>query len=142
MIEQYISFETAKLAKEKGFNHTVYGMYRGQDTYWSNDGTKCVCGFDEELDDWEDEVERIYKWLTPRPTQFLLQKWLREEYNIHISIFYDHYSKTFEYDVCEKLGESWNIEAGKTYEEALENGLIVALKLIKSDKEINKAFEI
>lgn len=122
MKENIVTFQVAKLAKEKG-----YRIYCGI-SYWEKDGELFGTPYYEFP---HDEERYTYYPRYFAPTQSLLQKWLREKNNIHISIFYDHYSKTFEYDVCEKLGESWNIEAGKTYEEALENGLIVALKLIK-----------
>lgn len=142
MKDQLISFDVAKLAKEKGFNHVFYGMYRGQDTYWTNDGTKCVCGFDEELDEWKDEVERIYKWLTPRPTQSLLQKWLREVHNIEFDIVvtkigenkksYDIFIiDTSRVEVKQNKKVIYSFFNFKNYEEVLEMGLQEGLKIIK-----------
>ncbi len=94
MIEELISFETAKLAKEKGFNE------------------QCSA-----------------------PTQSLLQKWLREVHNIHVNV---SYGLTFTFKINGDLkGNDYvdysNIEEywSRTYEEALEKGLIEGLKLIE-----------
>lgn len=120
MKEQLISFETAKLAKEKGF--TQKGIY----PKWRVDGKILV-----ELTNGDEEYHSA-------STQSLLQKWLREEHNIHILMnvgMYDGNKQTFYCNVC-LFGE--NLYKSKfrsktsiyTYEEALEEGLQEALKLI------------
>lgn len=68
------------------------------------------------------------------PTQSLLQKWLREIHNIHVSSFED-YGKTVllihYYDHENSRVELWSYKGPyDTYEEALEKGLLGALKLI------------
>jgi len=115
MEETLISFETAKLASEKGFDLiTEVGNF-----------------------EYEDE-NSIY--LAAR--QSLLQKWLREEHNINVSSW------------CNGSGWAWEIEKTngthicimdidggiegtqpesgmfRTYEQALEDGLLTALKII------------
>ena len=66
MKEQLISFSTAKLAKEKGFdNYDVANYYREGINYaLNNSGTSTI-----------KEVGNY-----PAPTQSLLQKWLREKH--------------------------------------------------------------
>jgi hypothetical protein len=134
MKEQLTSYETAVLAKEKG---------------------------------WDGDFIESHKILT---TQSLLQKWIREIYDIHINIRHEDYFhlskyKYFHYDISQGSltdvtknqdlhgdimdecsqdipGNHLNDEkfskliferefAFKTYEEALEHGLQQALKLIK-----------
>lgn len=68
------------------------------------------------------------------PTQSLLQKWLREKHNIHIGVYYNKNSCVWDVE-CWHVDDVepfyyGNIEFN-TYEEALENGLQEALKLIK-----------
>ena len=71
MKEELITFDTAKLAKEKGFNDT--------ETYVSYH--YCISSKEAVLDG-----DRLFKEIyIPAPTQSLLQKWLRE-YDIHLSI--------------------------------------------------------
>ena len=130
MEEQLISIETAILAKEKGFDEITryyfneYGMSKDSSStslYWYSDDGFCR-----------------------RPTQSLLQKWLRDKHNIDIQILrnkpgYNEYkveiyktNNTNEYiyfTIKEKDGIY--IKWFKTYEAALEKGLYQALTLIK-----------
>ena len=65
------------------------------------------------------------------PTQSLLQKWLREEHNIHITIT-SISQESWQYHITkpgQRLGDNYE-EDFYTYEEALESGLHQALKLI------------
>lgn len=106
MKEQLISFETAKLAKEK--NYPFYFTAIGD--------TK--------------EVPLNI------PTQSLLQKWLREKHDIHINIntYYFEDLQKYGYEVEDIIHpEGWIVlnNPKKTYEEALEKGLQEALKLIE-----------
>ena len=59
-----------------------------------------------------------------------LQRWLREEHKLSIEVYY---FKGWDYDIC--FMETNTNTQGKvdlqTYEEALEQGLLEALKLIK-----------
>ena len=73
--EDYVSFETAKLLKEKGFNEPT--MH-----YFNADGTKRKFQQAHYLDD------------VAQPTPQMVMKYLRVMYNIFISI--DIYSKDFE----------------------------------------------
>ena len=101
MEEQLISFETAKLAKEKGCNleNCTCGGY-----------PDCIC-YDKRI------------------SQSLLAKWLREKHNIHL-IAYKNINIDG-YDWCYITTDGiTNINSYKTYEEAYEIGLQEALKLI------------
>ncbi len=127
MEEQLISFETAKLAKEKGFYFTSNNEgYNGNGEIVEigvNNGE--IIFFDRDI---------------TAATQSLLQKWLREVNNIVVECVFDETQlDTFEYllfiykdrtDIIieghEIFGNYWD-----TYEEALEIGLQEALKLIK-----------
>lgn len=137
MNEQLIQYQTAILAKEKGFDIPVWDFI---DTYGDINSLMGYIGdsFQEKYDMAKEFVD-IYL-----PTQSLLQKWLREVHDIYIDIleYYDEkdlplYDKKFpkpigffcwdKYDdnFCEEGAEKF-----KTYEEALEAGLFEALKLI------------
>lgn len=108
MKDQLISFKTAKLAKERGFN-------------WSSTYT-----YEK---DYNKTIEII---LYKAPTQSLLQKWLREVHNTHISIqyFLDHDLDNFEvYITNNHLTKKKYLF--DTYEQALEAGLLEGLNLIK-----------
>jgi hypothetical protein len=124
MEDQLISFETAKLAKEKGFDvftNKVYNQFGS--LFIFNSGL--LAGHD-----------RINA-----PTQSLLQKWLRDEHLIHIDLQYsrteDDESIEWWFYLYDKIGEGRvkffpdQIGNNLTYEEPLEIGLQKALKLIK-----------
>ncbi len=113
-MEQLIKFETAKLAKEKGFNGLCDYSYEGivlSKTYKS----------------WRNSDDRTEYAV---PTQSSLQKWLREEHNIHIMIFPSLDLTEYYVDVISKEDRTFIDNPLDTYEEALEIGLFEALELI------------
>ena len=103
MEDTRITFETEKLAKEKGCNleNCTCGGY-----------PDCICS-------------------DKRISQSLLAKWLREQHNIHL-IAYKNINIDG-YDWCYITTDGiTNINSYKTYEEAYEIGLQEALKLINN----------
>jgi hypothetical protein len=110
MKDELIKFETAKLSKEKGFNEDC-----GWLLHKDNDGSYTNCddlGYNQ-------------------PTQSLLQRWLREVHDIHIIIESSNQvgvkHNFYNYLIWLRY-ESFDVY--KTYEEALEVGLIKALELL------------
>lgn len=129
MKEELISFETAKLAKEKEFDWDCTNYY--QDSiraghFKVNSLKNSVIDFLHK----EDESCVIY---FTAPTQSLLQKWLRENYNFHFLI--DTTPNCIEYRISIQNIKTLDLfhidDRFKSYEEALEKGLEKALKLIK-----------
>jgi len=135
MEEQLITFDTAKLAKEKGFDlefcnvgwHGDFGDLKGDSypflgTYSFYKSIYCNNKDEHQIQ---------------RPTQSLLQKWLREIHNIHLLLepYYDE-QKVLVYGfdlITERTEEETIVEKGfKTYEDGLEIGLQEALKLIEN----------
>ena len=119
MKEQLITFDTAKLAKERGFNISNSGYFYDKEGY-------------KVLDTPFDKL--IWGGKFPAPTQSLLQKWIREEHNIH-TWAYPHINDDMYYGVrfYKDYSNNGSIDAFKTYEEAIEKGLYEALKLIKDE---------
>ena len=125
MEDTRITFETAKLAKEKGFpqepnrRKVPYYNYKGE---FNGDVTDFLRKYLREED--TSDVESV-----SAPTQSLLAKWLREKHNIHL-IAYKNINIDG-YDWCYITTDGiTNINSYKTYEEAYEIGLQEALKLI------------
>ena len=138
MREQLISFETAYLAKKKRFDIE-------QEFYYDENNKKYLL-----KDLYLDNIQRS-KPLNyyNAPTQSLLQKWIREKHNINIMIsdFID--SETgieWDYEIVEigiDIDENGHYtpliaystddpnRKFKTYEKALEIGLLKSLELIK-----------
>lgn len=119
MEETLIKLETAKLAKEKGFDSYSplgYNIVNGK-----------VVSLCYAYSDNKDNV-KAYR-------QSLLQKWLRNKYNLHIDISIDIESywtlsiiglnaEILQWDQCASF---------QTYEQALEEGLKQALNLIPKE---------
>lgn len=135
MEDTIITFETAKLAKEKGFDALCYDAFNSKGNLYSN-------GWCEYLYDNKVEIPFRSGVLESKdvlaPTQSLLAKWLREEYNIYTWVI--PYTKEGRFDINPLSvpdGYRCNIYpfaksmVYDTYEEALEEGLQEALKLIK-----------
>lgn len=85
--EDYVSFETAKLLKEKGFDEPCDRMWltERKDSNWvkpkrnseiKNECTDCV-----------------------QPSHSLVMKWLRIEHNIHIEILMTNHSMSERFDI-------------------------------------------
>ena len=111
MEEQLISFETAKLAKEKGFNLLTHSYYFEDGEFKENSlkGTNGYYGEEYEFNLSEFNENWNDKWLTKKtgdrcfgcskqkgyletfsaPTQSLLQCWLREVHNIYVESYHD-----------------------------------------------------
>lgn len=112
MTEELITLETAKLLKEKSFQ---------QRKYLINVSTLHHC----------------YKYLSV-PPQSVAQKWLRETKNLHIEIYRN--ACGYGYIIVKANNGTWMKADGSkgpndggkwdAYEEALEEGLQEALKLI------------
>ena len=104
--ESYVSFNTAKLLKEAGF--------------------EAECGFIV-----DDDGRKLY-----RPTQALAERWLREVHNIAIYSLYDDDMEQWFYvvDAFTKNPVINVFQSGSEYddyESAFEDGLQEAIKLIK-----------
>lgn len=121
MKEELVSFETAKLLKEKGFvnlSDKSYVISEGaRYGLLSNFTNKCNNSVEK------DRIEA--------PTQALAQKWLREKHNIDIIITsailgygYLIYNRYPPKNIA-------NNKVFQSYEEALEEGLKQGLMLIK-----------
>jgi hypothetical protein len=142
MRDELITFETAKLAKEKGFNIPLkkgfdskgniilFGKkkdyYITSDIYYSNDSLPR-----------EENTTHFPKiFLYTAPTQSLLQRWLREVHSINVYPIPSAFEEDKSYHDCRIQSFKYNINTehcwGNTYEEALEVGLQEGLKLIKS----------
>jgi hypothetical protein len=135
MEEQLITFDTAKLAKEKGFDlefcnvgwHGDFGDLNGDSYPFLGTYSFYKSMYCNNKD--EHQIQR--------PTQSLLQRWLREIHNIHLLLepYYDE-QKVLVYGfdlITERTEEETIMEKGfKTYEDGLEIGLQEALKLIEN----------
>lgn len=128
IFEKLVSFETAKLAKIKGFDNCTEAVFFIN----SDDDSKIRKSYHSE--DWggdETSDELIF-----RPSQSVLQKWLREKHNINIVIdyFIDEDDNNIYIPYCYSFlvtEEDSNEEKRfDTYEEALEYALDESLNFL------------
>ena len=124
--EQFVSFETAKMLKEAGFEANLKTRY-----------------VEEEKDEWafwESGVKRSdYNYFDDTiacPTQALAARWLREVHSIMVIPFFDDDMEQWYY-VIDGVTKESGIECVQSasdydsYEEAIEAGLKHSLELIK-----------
>jgi hypothetical protein len=129
MKDQLTTFETAKLAKEKGFDWDVLHSYRDGLLDLDDNYTGVIS---EMYFNANGKNRTKFKEILSAPTQSLLQKWLREKYDAKVEV-------RVELGIAYISRVYWNVDIRassistptKTYEEALEKGLQEALKLIK-----------
>ena len=114
--EEYVSFETAKLAKEKGFDiPTRYGFSE----------RRSLVRVDTS-DNWNQDKE-----LYSRPTQSLLARWLRGKYSKNVYVVMSITEKyIFWVQDIHSLVKVKTTDLYDTYEEAMEAGLQEALNLL------------
>jgi hypothetical protein len=149
MEEQLIELETAKLAYDKGLRRRGQIIKEGQTFKINLDGIKCNTCFNLQGNPTTPKyVHNDQQYV--RPTQSLLQKWLRETHGIEVYVVRDgevHYKDETRWittvsdwnDIrlidtpiaqIKTPNHSHHIDF-KSYEEALEIGLIEGLKLIQ-----------
>ena len=119
--EQFVSFETAKMLKEAGFDVPCTSQYTEGKCIWN-------VGYPYNFN--QDEFGYS------RPTQALADRWLREVYNVAIYSLYDDDMEQWFYvvDVFTKNPVINGFQSGSEYddyESAFEDGLREAIKLIK-----------
>ena len=140
MKEELISFETAELAKEKGFKELCFAAFHKNnrnDGYFESGIISQSEYFKFPTMSNGDKIavlQKDYIHTILRPTQSLLQKWLREVHKIDVEAPLVYKLNTREYLVriyrhnTEIILSTFHYY--NTYEEALEEGLYQALLLV------------
>lgn len=144
--EQYVTFKTATLAKEKGFNESIGSWYftnlksKKQSHILGFGGIGLGSFINEFLDNesFEKKFNNDDENYISAPTQSLLSRWLREEKNICMEIYvsgsgfmwalFDINAKIHKADsncTGPNSGGRWD-----SHEEAMEDALQKALSLI------------
>ncbi len=124
--DDYVSFEVAKLLKEKGYDKDC-NTFIVEESWGFNKGElTCV-----------DKDRELYS----RPTLYEAAKWLRETHDIHIVVS-PHYSRKYDvieyeyriatyFDLLDKQGKRIKSkEYYELFEQCLNAGILEALKLI------------
>ena len=122
--EDYVSFETAKLLKEKGFNDVpVYTYYLSYGGFYMS--SMAVTN------------KKLYaQGHIAAPTLQMTMKWLREKYNLEIYPYHNNstiYNSKWWFEIIEYPNSVAEYESGKneefdTYEEACEAAIKYCLE--------------
>ena len=148
MKEQVISFETAKLAKEKEFDwkSTIGYKENGESMTIDRSEVSFFAGAsinfnNTDLIKYNKQFTDDWVCVCVAPTQSLLQKWLREKHNIYVEVthsyrdlsHYTYHVYTTWDEYCEKITMAMNNELHhfSVYEDALEAGLQAGINRIK-----------
>ena len=122
--EEIVTYEVAKLAKEKGFNEyeACNHIYEDDEQWHTLTTYTNAKGIDWSKDKF-----------TVAPTQSLLQRWLREEKGYYTWPFFNNDELKWTYVVEERRGDKWfsliiNTPNYDSYEEAMENALKFVLE--------------
>lgn len=125
MHEDYVSFEVAKLLKEKGFDWLVNHYYNKFGNFNNTYGT------------WENYSDLVGELMISAPTLCMAQKWLREKKEIHITLdvsqsgYWASLWKTNGTFIKCLMCKGPNSDGvWDSYEDALNAGILEALKLI------------
>lgn len=131
--DEYVSYKTAKLLKEKGFDaETEHEMWYVCKKYSTGVPWNAI---DYKVGD----ITREYAdgHVIPMPTQQMAMRWLREVHKIEVRVDYDRdksswWGATYPMDLnpdddIEQKALAFDYK-GKTYEEAAEAGIIYTLE--------------
>ena len=123
--EDYVSFETAKLLKEKGFDESTSMVYMSY-------GDLCKLHRYDSIrnSDYNDITKNYFEYTAS--TLYMAMKWLREVHNICITIYpeengYEAVLYDIENDV-EIVLQSFGVYGIHIYEEIYEDAVEAALK--------------
>lgn len=127
--ESYVSFDTAKLLKEAGFNVPICKHYTRSKATWTT-------AVPEIIDDSKDCT-----WF-PCPTQALAARWLRELHHYAICVWFskDHEKWFYAHGDMDNIAFDTDYNISEfifdSYEEALEVGIVQVLeRIIEETKE-------
>ena len=131
--ESYVSFETAKMLNEVGFDALCRGIYS---TNRTGNHTFRECGLKNTKDDLSWNIADGFQYEYLAPTQALAARWLREEHGLFIEISYRITGFNYEIIYTGTNNAAFTPHEPKinfiSYEGCLEDALQEAIKLIKN----------
>ena len=127
--EDFVSFETAKLLKEKGFESdecvAIYDL--GDNNAFIRDSGIFENGPEDYLEfQWGEEWRRFGYYLAP--TLQMARKWLIENYNIHIEVRYFPMPNIYRYVIIHSPATFENIDSHPQYFNTYEESCEAAIK--------------
>ena len=122
--EDYVSFEIAKLLKEKGFDEICFTWYTGKGKFKQGKNTYD----DYHMNHFQDmDVAKC-----SAPTLQMAMKWLREVHNLFVDIYYDYdFREGYKFSI-HKLTKGTTLETNNenysTYEQACDKAIKYCLE--------------
>lgn len=132
-MDQIVTLETAKLAKEVGFNGKVLHFYNhGENELIPNTKLMSI-SIPISVEHLETSRATLPVDCVPAPTQTTLSRWLREKHDMYVSVDMMAFKRGW---IVYIISMSRKVVCFKakdfdTYEEALEEGLKQACKIVK-----------
>lgn len=117
--EDYVSFETAKLLKEKGFDCACKVWYSEYTSQFGGEKYTSI-----EFDN-HNKFNENYKFICSAPTLQMAVKWLREVHGLFIRITEDMTGNVFEWSVYQK---NYGCKASTYVEDSYEQACEAAIK--------------
>lgn len=133
-MDQIVSLETAKLAMEVGFKENVTHLYLdGENILLMIATAYTTPPYRVSTSDIETSPEELLEDGVPAPTQTALSRWLREKHDMYVSVDMMAFKRGW---IVYIISMSRKVVCFKakdfdTYEEALEEGLKQACKIVK-----------
>ena len=127
-MKDFVSFETAKKLKEKGFKEQCLAYYTKDSNFYYN--TSYGSDVENDFKSFNSRPNHICGKRIDAPTISQVLKWLREEKRLHIAI--DVWGRTWGYDIIELTSDNslrWTAyrEDIKSYEDAALDGIEYAI---------------
>lgn len=127
IVEDYVSFETAKLLKEKGFDWTESPFYSEQDrNEWRQNNSYTVPN-----EEYNPELPFDSETLTlvaPHVSHQMAMKWLKKVHNLHIEVLYNAFWDYYQYIIFYHGGKIESDMAYHSFEDAAEAVIKFCLK--------------
>lgn len=133
-MDQIVTLETAKLAEEVGFKENVTHLYLdGENNLLLIATAYTTPPYRVSMSDIETPPEELLEDGVPAPTQTALSRWLREKHDMYVSVDMMAFKRGW---IVYIISMSRKVVCFKakdfdTYEEALEEGLKQACKIVK-----------
>jgi hypothetical protein len=133
-MDQIVSLETAKLAMEVGFKENVTHLYLdGENILLMIATAYTTPPYRVSTSDIETPPEELLEDGVPAPTQTALSRWLREKNDMYVSVDMMAFKRGWIVYIISMPRKAVCFKAKDfdTYEEALEEGLKQACKIVK-----------
>lgn len=137
-MDQIVSLETAKLALDVGFNENITHLYIYGENHLVPRALMYSPSPDRALINYiETPPEELSEGDIPAPTQTALSRWLREKHDMYVSVDMMAFKRgwiVYIISISRKV-VCFKAKDFDTYEEALEEGLKQACKIVKERRE-------